>query len=251
MKHIFTIILISLALIGQSFAKEVNSKVAKKAARNFYFQKAGINSTTKDAQIELDLSYVETRLSDTLFYGFSVKNNQGFVLISAEDNVTPILAYSNTGSFTAENMPPATKYLLDEYSEQILLAKRIKLSASEKVSAEWANLISGNSNQPKVLETPPVPLLFTNWSQGFPYNEFCPADPAGPAGHALVGCVAISIGQIMKYYNFPAQGSGSSSYHANGYGTQTANYGSTQYEFFNMPNDQWFATNFKQRFRFI
>jgi hypothetical protein len=81
-----------------------------------------------------------------------------------------------------------------------------------------------------------MPLLLTNWNQGFPYNEFCPEDASGPGGHALVGCVAIAMAQVMKYYNFPAQGSGSSSYYADGYGTQTANYGNTNYEFYNMPN---------------
>ncbi|MCF8370256.1 MAG: C10 family peptidase [Bacteroidales bacterium] len=237
MKNIFTIIIISIALIGQLSAKEVKPQTAQKAAKNFYLQKAGITDNTKNGQFELGLSYVETRLTDTLFYAFSANNNQGFVLISADDIITPVLAYSTTGSFSGEDMPPATQYLLNEYSDQIALAKRNKAVASEKVSLEWSKLLNGNNNQLKTLTTTtPQPLLLTNWSQGFPYNEFCPVDSAGPAGHALVGCVAVSMAQVMKYYNYPAQGSGSSSYYANGYGTQTAQYGNTDYEFYNMPN---------------
>lgn len=236
MKHIFTIIFIALGLIGQLSAKEVKPLMAQKAARNFYIQKAGINQVAKTIQIELGLSYVETRFTDTLFYAFSAHDNKGFVIISADDNVSPILAYSTNGSFTGKDIPPAAQYLLDEYSEQIALVKHNRIPASEEVSLEWSKLLNGTNQQLKILGTASTPLLLTNWSQGFPYNEFCPEDPAGPAGHALVGCVAVSMAQVMKYYNFPAQGSGTSSYYANGYGTQTANYGNTNYEFYNMPN---------------
>ncbi len=234
MKQILTVLLILVFSVGQLFAKEVKTETAQKAAVNFYTQISGIHLNTKAGLSEINLTYTGTLALDTVFYAFSVKNNNGFVLISADDAVKPILAYSMKGSFSGTDLPPATSYLINEYSEQINLAKRNGTKASEATSSDWAKLLSNNIH--KTTETPPEPLLLTNWNQGYPYNEFCPEDPAGPAGHALVGCVAISIAQVMKYYNFPAQGSGTSNYYASGYGNQSANYGNTHYEFYNMPN---------------
>ncbi|MEA3446585.1 MAG: C10 family peptidase, partial [Bacteroidota bacterium] len=234
MKYFYTIILVSLISFGHIFGKEIQKGKAQKVAANFYNQKTGVHLNLKSGDSEILLSYIGVSALDTVFYAYSVKNNNGFVLVSADDAVNPVLAYSTKGAFTGENIPPATQYILDEFSEQIIFAKRNNLQATENISLEWSKLLSNNIHKVTVL--PPVPLLLTNWSQGSPYNEFCPEDPAGPAGHALVGCVAISMAQVMKYYNFPAQGTGSSSYYASGYGSQSVNYGNTNYEFYNMPN---------------
>ena len=235
MKKISLIVILLALVVGQSFADNVSPKLAFKAAQNFYTLQTGIVPNSKSEEYNFTLSHVETNMLDTVFYAFSTEN-KGFVLISADDLVKPVLAYSTTGSFMGDNMPPAAKYLLGEYSDQIALAKRAKIGQTEKVKAEWNKLLASIPYNYKTTVSPEIPLLDTKWGQGWPYNEYCPADADGPAGHALVGCVAISMGQIMKYYNFPAQGSGSSSYYANGYGNQTANYGATQYEFYNIPN---------------
>ncbi len=80
------------------------------------------------------------------------------------------------------------------------------------------------------------PLLSTLWNQGTYYNQLCPTDPNGPGGHVWAGCVATAMGQVMKYHDHPDQGTGSHSYYAAGYGTQSANFGVTTYEWSSMPN---------------
>ena len=50
------------------------------------------------------------------------------------------------------------------------------------------------------------------------------------------GCVATAIGMVMKYWEWPAQGVGSHSYHPDGYAQQSANFGETEYHFELMPN---------------
>lgn len=43
------------------------------------------------------------------------------------------------------------------------------------------------------------PLLNTQWSQGYPYNQHCPTDPFENNEHAYTGCPATAMGQILNY----------------------------------------------------
>jgi hypothetical protein len=80
------------------------------------------------------------------------------------------------------------------------------------------------------------PLCQTLWNQNFPWNSQCPEDPEGHGGHVYAGCVATAMGMVMKYWEWPAQGVGSHSYHPDGYAQQSANFGETEYHFELMPN---------------
>ena len=43
------------------------------------------------------------------------------------------------------------------------------------------------------------PLLTTQWSQEYPYNMLCPADPLENYNHSYTGCPATAMGQIINY----------------------------------------------------
>ncbi|MBO7629572.1 MAG: C10 family peptidase, partial [Bacteroidales bacterium] len=53
------------------------------------------------------------------------------------------------------------------------------------------------------------PLITAKWGQGSPYNALCP--PNTP-----VGCVAVAMGQVMRYWGYPEHGIDSHSYTYNG-----------------------------------
>ena len=57
------------------------------------------------------------------------------------------------------------------------------------------------------------PLITWVWGQRAPYNYMCPLTDPTPWGgylpdedHCRVGCVAVAIGQIMRYHRWPLQG---------------------------------------------
>ncbi|MBT3747376.1 MAG: T9SS type A sorting domain-containing protein [Bacteroidetes bacterium] len=86
------------------------------------------------------------------------------------------------------------------------------------------------------------PLIRSKWGQGNPWNKFCPVDDDGKT--ALVGCVAVAMGQVMKKWNWPEKGVGSNSYTPTNfpeYGTVEANFDTTYYNWdamdFSTPND--------------
>ena len=81
------------------------------------------------------------------------------------------------------------------------------------------------------------PLLTTQWYQMSPYNLYCP-------GNTMTGCVATAMAQVLKYWNYPAFGKGSHSYtDDSGYGTQSADFGDTRYDWSNMPNKLTYSSS--------
>jgi Leucine-rich repeat (LRR) protein len=52
----------------------------------------------------------------------------------------------------------------------------------------------------RTFKDPVGPLVRTQWGQGKYFNYECPADPAGPNGHVLPGCMAVALAQMVRYY---------------------------------------------------
>ena len=80
-----------------------------------------------------------------------------------------------------------------------------------------------------------TPLCSTTWNQDCYYNQLCPTATGGPCNKVYAGCVATAMAQIMKFWNWPAQGTSSHSYTHPTYGAQTANFDSTTYDWTHMP----------------
>src|SRR5574344_2294212 len=63
----------------------------------------------KNLQTIENASYAKSRgenaLSNPAFYAFNSSDGDGFVLISGEDVLPEVIGYSNSGSFSGENMP--------------------------------------------------------------------------------------------------------------------------------------------------
>jgi hypothetical protein len=157
-------------------------------------------------------------------------DNKGFLLISGEDEVFPVLGWSLNGSFSDRNMPPAFSSWLEGYRDQIAHIRSEGLKGSVEVRDRWEHYRSSSFSPVTDPETPAVPPLLTcTWNQNTWYNAYCPPDPDGPGGRALAGCVATAMGQVMYYYRYPETGSGTSTYFHNKYGHLSANHGSTTY----------------------
>ncbi|MEI6060840.1 MAG: C10 family peptidase, partial [Bacteroidota bacterium] len=156
----------------------------------------------------------------------------GFVVVAADDAVIPVLAESSE-SFIEQNISnPSTKYWFECYSKEI--EDIIKAGADNSITLQQWNRIRNNEFDRATSDV--GPLLTTSWDQGQWYNAFCPSDAAGPGGHVWAGCVAAAMGQIMKYYNFPSQGVMSHSYESVIYGTQSANFADSVYNWDRMGN---------------
>lgn len=202
--HIQFLLVLLLAL-GYSplQAKRITQWQAQQQAYSFWGkqmpQKAKAKSRTATTASPSDAYYVF--------------NNDagGFVIIAGDDAVTPVLGYTSTGSFDAENLPDGLKDLLKSYERQIA-------ALGDSYQANQTATRAGFTGE-KLLNT-------AKWNQNDPFNKYTPYKYP-------VGCVATAGAIVMKHHGYPAKGTGSHSYTWNGK-TLTANF-ELGYDWANMP----------------
>lgn len=156
------------------------------------------------------------------YYIFNIGNREGFVIVSGDDNAEPVLGYSDRGELDLDNMPA-------NMVEWLRLNELYVENCAKRESSTVGTSRTGNGTV--VVE----PLLGDiMWGQDFPFNEMCPTYYSGGQNlHYYVGCVATAATQIMRYYRYPQQGTGSKSYVFKGQ-TLSADFGNTTYDWDNM-----------------
>ena len=151
----------------------------------------------------------------TSLYIFNT-GSKGYVIVSADDCTVPLLGYSDSENFDARNMPSQLKWWLDFY------AGEIQYAADHGLKAEMLSTRSDFS--------PISPMLKTQWNQDAPYNDDCPLDNGK---RSVTGCVATAMAQAMKYFNWPAKGTGENSYSWNNQ-TISLNFANISFDWNNM-----------------
>ncbi|MQN14564.1 C10 family peptidase [Segatella copri] len=202
--HIQFLLVLLLAL-GYSplQAKRITQWQAQQQAYSFWGkqmpQKAKAKSRTATTASPSDAYYVF--------------NNDagGFVIIAGDDAVTPVLGYTSTGSFDAENLPDGLKDLLKSYERQI---------------AALGDSYQANQTATRAAFTGEKLLNTAKWNQYAPFNKYTP-------NNYVTGCVATAGAIVMKHHGYPAKGIGSHSYTWNGQ-TLSASFEHT-YDWANMP----------------
>ncbi|HNS18748.1 MAG TPA: C10 family peptidase [Bacteroidales bacterium] len=227
-KFMFIVLITSLLSVRISSADPVSQEEARKIAVSWYTHMA-VASVSDDSVQEAFPVIHDNRVT---MYVFNFTSG-GFVIVAADDASVPILGYSEENSFPADMSCPAVESWMEDYSKQIEQIITRGLSNRETVT-QWDAIMNGNF---PVFKRSVAPLLTTTWDQGRYYNQMCPADPQGVYGHAVTGCVATAMAQIMKYHNFPPQGVGSHAYLHPYYGELSADFGNTAYDWTSMPHN--------------
>lgn len=209
MKKMFSFLL-ALSMSLPLMAERVDRRIALEIAKAFMQE-----SEFVDLSRSADYSNL---------YVFSADDS--FVIVSADDRVTPILAYSNEYPFMTENMPDNVSYWMTSLDAKIQYAIDNDIAASKEITSEWDSLKRGVKPEDKNRNSV-APLVMTQWNQNVPYMNMCP-------GGSVAGCVAVAMAQVMKYWECPRQGEGSHSYEENDYGTITVNFANTIYDWDNM-----------------
>ena len=231
--------LLATLLSGSLSAKSVDTNTAYTVASHFFAQK--YNHTPESLTPIVAYTAPLLRGENGSAPSFYVVNFEpdGFVIVAGDDRVQPILAFSDEGTFVTESIPAHIQFFLDSYTQEIQYIIDNQLYNNTEITQQWKALLSGNALSPKDGEVVVGPLLGNNqWNQTKYYNDLCPADATGNSaygGHAAVGCGAIVMGQVMRYWRFPTTGTGSHSYTSN-YGTLSANFGATTYHYEYMPD---------------
>nr|NQU89091.1 C10 family peptidase [Bacteroidota bacterium] len=216
------------------YADHVPVKDAQTVGKNFYWENSRTQNPIAYDAIAPDLFTTETLNGTSLYYVFNINRNDGFIIVAADDNITPVLGYSTTGNWTGQDMPPALEDWLNNYKEQISIVINEQMDGGKNIDQLWGKYKTFNPDQPKSVTV--LQLLTTTWGQGQYYNEKCPVDSGGPGDHVPAGCVATAMGQVIKHHGHPSHGIGSRSYTLPPYGNLSADFGATTYSYDSMPN---------------
>jgi len=170
-------------------------------------------SALKNRPILSDFKTLTTKDSNLYLAEFDPK---GFLIFFYTNKQTEIIGYSSETVFPNSPDHP----LVREWIPRIRPSSNPRLKSTKGMSYLQDSRVE--------------PLIEAKWGQGTPWNKFCPSDDDGR--HALVGCVAVAMAQVMKKWNWPERGLGSNSYTPTNhpeYGLQTASF-DTAYQWENM-----------------
>ena len=187
----FLFLLSMFALMAQSIAANpVTLDQAMAIAKG-----AASTKVMKGGNVGLKVNYVARNLKGTAdYYVFNRDNNQGFVIVAGDDMSTPILGYSDSGSFDFNEAPEPMRMMLQEYQNQMA----------------WLHLHPEAAQKPKITyDLQPYGVYpicgDVHWHQFAPYNNDCP--PSTHAfttnGRCYAGCVPVAMATIMKGFRHP------------------------------------------------
>lgn len=134
----------------------------------------------------------------TDYFVFNIGANKGFVIVSGDDRVRPVLGYSDEGNIDFDNLPDNLRAHLAYFQSQISWVENKAVNQSPEIALEWSRYLSGTtlrSGNEKVIET-------ANWGQYAPYNAMCPLINGK---RAVTGCGATATAIIMRYHQWPLQ----------------------------------------------
>jgi hypothetical protein len=219
---VFLLALVSLFIFSSGvFAKPVSLQMAEDVARTHMrannererlaaltarkvFEKRSIS---KPDIIELK----DNQTGEILAYVLGL-NPKGFIVVSPDTDITPVIAYSFEGNFPLEDFQDnvllhmVTRDMENRIEAIPILPDELK----EKNNDLWEEYLSAESSFLDALAsaTQYGPYLKTTWDQGSSYNVYCPYDPyySNYYGRYLisaVGCVATAMAQIINYHEYP------------------------------------------------
>jgi hypothetical protein len=167
-RTVYTLLLATIAL--PIFSNPVNENTALKVATQQLSRSTATRSSSADSTLRktaaqpksLQLLYKSSSsvengnanaklraasANETVyFYVFGGENNNGFVIVSGDDRVVPVLGYSDTNGFSADDMPENLRWWLGEYAKQIRFAIDNNIEPTAEVKQQWADLLGTNDN---------------------------------------------------------------------------------------------------------
>lgn len=242
----FTLLASLLMFITLSYAVNVVPVGdAMQASRNFLIERVG---ATKANQLELTLANTEYSAEGVpVTYRFNV-GEKGFIVVSATDLASPVLAFSLESNFKEGT---GADLYMENYKEQLSFLTQNPEAALSSSKAWNHYLASDFQPYTPAKGTPCVePLVTTRWTQEIYYNAMCPTNPLSSYsydGRSVVGCVALTMANILYYYRYPEHGYGVVTYIPREYNDdyseviytyprQTVNYSQATYDYDAMCN---------------
>ena len=127
-------------LCSLSFGASVPEDVAIEVARNVYLEHEDLHGGD-----EFIISRVETvkEEGNNLIYIFHL-DPTGFIMIPADNQAVPKLAFGFDHPFVSENMPHNLNALINQYKIELMTLIDNQADPSDEIAEKWDYYLSGN-----------------------------------------------------------------------------------------------------------
>ena len=185
-------ILLLAALVVASLqltAANVDLATAKQSAQRFLMSQTANGRLMASQPTIMSTREVKNSSNVAQAAYYIVNTDRGYVIVAGDDRAREILAYGEGQLENLNDLPEAMQLFLNMYQKQMEY-----LQAHPGLKVQKAIYRGGVSVGP---------LLTTAWNQGKPYNMKTPKKGSGQDPYCKVGCSAVALAQVMRYWEYP------------------------------------------------
>jgi hypothetical protein len=156
---------------------------------------------------------------DSYLYYIVYLSPSGFVIVPADDLVEPIIGFLPQGIYDPSSNNPLGALVHRDVSGRVLAVRQNKSSSRylQEAQRKWTLLKTPRpdvtfqeSGIPNISDIRVPPLIQSKWDQGtvngdYCYNYYTP-------NKYVCGCVATSMSQLMRFWQYPTTGVGTPSF---------------------------------------
>lgn len=172
--------------IAERQAAQMGVTISKQAkARSFSAAKFQSSASSKESL---------TASGTAAYYVFPYGEDKGFAIVSGDDQMPEIIAYSDKGTFDENNMPETCRNFLKAYKQMVEAAAKGDKHALKTIAQKRSFTGTKEYQQPTV-----APLLGElAWNTSSPFNNLCPK-------YCYAGSASVAMAQVMKYWEYPKE----------------------------------------------
>ena len=225
-KGLIIYILLMLLPVSDVLAKPTTVEQAQRVVMNWL----RMDSRPMGAILGQEVTKVETynnKSANPLYYVVYL-NPAGFVIVSADDLVEPIIGFVPEGRYDPSPDNPLGALVSQDVPGRVIKAREMEQQAraqgltfpsadlSQEAQRKWDQLagstrsIKESSGISSVSDVRVPPLVQSKWSQSTEcgtdcYNYYTP-------NNYVCGCTATALAQLMRYHTYPTIGPGTPSF---------------------------------------
>jgi hypothetical protein len=232
MKPVKTFLLLACFLwfAGKAIGALVNADTASATVKGWL----QLDRTPFGEQLGSDIQSVQTfrdKSGVPLYHVVNLKPS-GFVIVPADDQLEPIIAFVSQGHFDPSDKNPLGALVSRDLPNRVAYARKhanVSSPAGLKNRGKWQLFKKTAAGGPQPLgigsgtidDLRVAPFIQTLWNQSTTdnttngpacYNFFTPPFAAGSPSNYVCGCVATAMAQLMYYYQYPSVGVGTPSF---------------------------------------
>lgn len=224
MQRIFITLVVSLLVpTGILFADPVSAEQAETVVDGW------LAGDTRPLGADMDRAIAEIQTfsndSGTILYYVICLQGEGFVVVSGDDLIEPIIAFSPQGSYDPSPVNPLGALVGCDLAGRAAVVRNVSgkpvpgdvEEAMQKAAAKWEALAGGGmsfkAGDGDIDGERVPPLVESKWGQitvdgTACYNYYTPPNVAGTVANYPCGCAATAMAQVMRFHEHPTAGVG-------------------------------------------